>query len=190
MTNQKSVDFGNISDEALAVKAQNGDKAAENELLIRSLPTVQFIASGFSSNDSAIGNDDFVQEALRGVMAAIKGFDNSKGVSFRTYSTRCAYNSVVSSLRKTKNNIFTVPLPDCSSDENVSLNPELTLLADEDYKNLLLSLENALSEKELLVLRLYLCGNSYKQIGEKLSVSAKSVDNALVRIRRKIKNLR
>ena len=43
-----------------------------------------------------------------------------------------------------------------------------------------------LSELESRVLGLYLDGYSYQQIGEKLGCEAKTVDNALQRVKRKV----
>ena len=50
-------------------------------------------------------------------------------------------------------------------------------------------ISSALSPKEIRVFGLYLDGLSYKEIAEKLDVTEKSVDNAMFRIRKKLKDI-
>lgn len=191
MRNHSTTDFASLSDEQLVFLAQKGSDAAQSTLLDRSMPTVKYLVQNISNSDTVVSNEDLYQEAMIGVFAAIKSYDSEKGASFKTYASRCASNSIVSVLRKTKRSVFTVPILDETDDgSNIEINPEALLLADESYKRFLSLLQSELSEKELLVLGLYLCGNSYEKIGKKLMMSAKSVDNALFRARQKIKNLR
>ena len=71
------------------------------------------------------------------------------------------------------------------SDEN-TLNPEILMLQKEQAEDFDKLLKSRLSPLEQKVLRLYLSGMTYSDISKKLSVSLKSVDNALQRIRKKL----
>ena len=51
-------------------------------------------------------------------------------------------------------------------------------------------IKKVLSGLELKVLYMYISGNSYSEISDKLNVTPKSVDNALQRIRKKLKEIK
>ena len=66
-------------------------------------------------------------------------------------------------------------------------NPESILIDRENVSALENEMEKSLSSLENRVLHLYLEGNSYTEIAEILGKTPKSIDNALRRIRKKIK---
>ena len=74
-----------------------------------------------------------------------------------------------------------VSIPDCNS-------PEKIFFDKEAYKALTHSIKLELSGMELAVLQLFLSGKKYIDIADELGVSEKSVNNALMRIRRKLKD--
>ena len=69
--------------------------------------------------------------------------------------------------------------------------PELSyddgLVVKEECDRLFGFIETQLSERERSILKLLLSGLSYGEIAQKLGSSSKSVDNALQRVRRKLK---
>ena len=65
-------------------------------------------------------------------------------------------------------------------------NPEELVLARESKEELDAAFSRCLSRFEIKVLDLYLDGLSYREIAQRLSRDAKSVDNAVQRIRRKL----
>ena len=67
--------------------------------------------------------------------------------------------------------------------------PEEWILEQEKLKELQMRMKERLSSMEQQVLELYLGGNNYIQISEILQKSPKSIDNALQRIRQKIRQL-
>jgi RNA polymerase sporulation-specific sigma factor len=81
-----------------------------------------------------------------------------------------------------------VSLDDVSVAANES-DPEKMLIETEEVSNLSVSLQRLLSKLEYKVLMLYLHNYSVADIAEALSVSEKSVNNALYRIRNKLTNL-
>lgn len=179
------------SDEALAIMAQNGNRDAENELVVRALPTVKFLVGTFSSPDNSIGEDDFIQEALLGVLAAIHSYDSDRGAGFMTFASRCALNRVLTFSKKTaSHSIPALSLDDTPLASRLLSEPEAQLVADESYKKFIKSVRFALTKTELTVLNCYLKGFSYEKISLETGLSQKSVDNALFRARRKIKAMR
>ena len=72
-------------------------------------------------------------------------------------------------------------LPDCSQ------NPEDLVLDGENVSRIKRQISRSLSPFEQKVLFYHLDGCPYAEISEKLSVTEKAVDNALQRVRRKLK---
>ncbi len=66
-------------------------------------------------------------------------------------------------------------------------NPEQLLIEREDARAIQKKLRDDLSRFERQVVQLYLQGMSYRQIAEQLGKEPKAIDNALQRIRTKIK---
>ena len=60
-------------------------------------------------------------------------------------------------------------------------------ISDENVAEIQRKINESLSKKEKSVFDLYIAGESYNSIAQILSMSVKSVDNALQRIRRKLK---
>ena len=70
---------------------------------------------------------------------------------------------------------------------NTALSAEDSFLAKESVSLLTNQLQNELSEFENIVLRLHMIGCSYTEIADKLCKKPKAIDNALQRIRKKLK---
>ena len=68
-----------------------------------------------------------------------------------------------------------------------SNSPESILIEKENYKALTETIKLELSDMEFNVLELFLEGKSYSDIAKSLSITEKAVDNALARIRKKLK---
>ena len=64
--------------------------------------------------------------------------------------------------------------------------PISQVISSEELQSLVGCLSTALSELESRVLSLYLDGRSYEEIAERLDCDAKTVDNALQRVKRKV----
>ena len=133
--------------------------------------------------------DDAVQEATIALYNAIKTYDPQKS-SFSTFATLCIRRSVFSFARKNgaQRNIpdeLVASLEDSEISDNIT--PEAILIQKEDYDALTQNIKVELSKMEYEVLQLFLAGMSYSNIAEILKISEKSVDNALSRIRKKLK---
>ena len=189
--------FADFTDSRLAGLVKEGNSDAFAELAARYMFLIRAKAAPFHSTQ--IETDDLCQEGLLGLLNAARTYDSANRASFRTYAGVCIANRVImayrSASRKNK------PLNDfvsLSEEETPELpldsleqgdgDPE-ALLADRESMDLMWrKIEAELSSLELQVLQLYCSGYSYEEIAQTLSVTAKTADNALQRVRAKLKN--
>ena len=71
--------------------------------------------------------------------------------------------------------------------ESDNINPEDMIISYESLSEIHKRINDSLSKKEKRVFDLYIAGETYQSIGQALSMSVKSVDNSLQRIRRKLR---
>lgn len=179
----------NISVQKLAA-ARDGDEAALTAIVSGLAPTVHALAGKLCCD--AAESDDLFQEGMLGVLSAVKSYSASRGASFTTYASVCARNCMLSALRRASSG-KSVPAAASVSLEDFDVASDTLDLAEqmilkEEYTRLSSLIQTVLSEKEKTVLKLYLGGSSYKETAAALGISEKAVDNALQRIRRKLKS--
>ena len=155
------VHYDSLSDEVLADFSKNGDDNAFNELAIRYLSKISFIARKYSAR--GYEQNDFVQEGLMSLLYACKTFDAHGGSSFGRYVSLIVERRYISIIR---------------SSQSKKAVPDAMLIH--------IDVNALLSAREYEVLMLFASGLSYSKISHKLNISEKSVDNALQRARRKI----
>ena len=191
-------DLIELSDNDLQRLAVNGDRAAEESLAARYMQLVRacarplFLAGGDS--------EDLSQEGMFGLLSAIREFDPSQGVSFRSFAEHCIRMRLYSAV-KTASRLKHLPLNDSMPLEQLSddpssqlsaapemfrRSPEDLVLARESKEELKQLFDRRLSPLEKQVLDLFLDGLSYRDIALVLKKDEKSVDNAVQRIRRKL----
>ncbi len=189
-----------LNDEELALQAKLGDEKAENILLEQYKSLVVKIARSYFILGGEM--EDIVQEGMIGLYKAIKGYDNKKNASFKTFATMCIKHQIQSAI-KTANAKKNAPLSNSVSLQSFSENsddedflpvnlifqisPDEKIINREEYKTLLENIKKMLSDKEMQVLKLYLKGYTYKEISNILKISEKSIDNSLSRIKTKLK---
>ena len=164
--------------------ASSGDNEALSLLVSKMIPDVRREASKFSG---AVGvdSDDLFQEGMIGLLSAARSYKTDCGASFRTYASVCIRNRIISAVKKASGG------KSVRRDLLVPLETELSyddgLVVKEECDRLFGFIETQLSERERSILKLFLSGLSYGEIAQKLGSSSKSVDNALQRVRRKLK---
>jgi RNA polymerase sporulation-specific sigma factor len=148
--------------------------------------------------------EDLIQEGMIGLFKAVRDFREDKDSSFCHFAKLCIdrqlYSALSASNRKKHQPLNTyVSLSAEEAENGVPLenflaggedNPEDVVIRQELWSEFQKKLWDNLSNMEQRVLRLYLDGNSYIQIAERMDKTPKSVDNALSRIRQKIENLK
>ncbi len=178
--------YENLSDEEIVGRIKQGNTTLLNILIARYYPTIfYYVSRYFNTNYS----EDAFQEATLALYSAIKGFDSEKA-SFKTFATLCIKRALCDYIKQ-NNRQKDIPSDMLSSLEEVEVvdygSPEKIFFEKEAYKSLAEAIKLELSALEYSVLELFLAGEKYSSIAQKLSVSEKSVDNALSRIRKKIK---
>lgn len=131
--------------------------------------------------------DDLVQEGLLGLYFAVKSYDPSRNVPFEAYAVLCVKRKMYTYCNKfIKSDFnFAEELEDVESD--FALEDDVVEKALKEA--LFTELKQNLSEKEKGVWELYLQDLSYADIAQRLGIAEKSVDNAMSRIKAKLKKV-
>lgn len=150
--------------------------------------------------------DDLIQEGMIGLYKAIRDYDIGRDASFATFADLCVsrqiYSAIQASSRKKHaplNSYISIyerreDLQDDSAvaledflETNSSLIPEQHIIDQENLQSLEKSIERDLSPMEMQVFDLYITGMSVKEISAVLGRDEKSTDNAMQRIKNKLK---
>lgn len=189
MANIKGL-YSTLSDDVLAELSKDGDDNAFNELAIRYLNSIRFIARKYSAQ--GYEQNDFVQEGLMALLYACKTFDAHGGSSFGSFVSLVVERRFISIIRSSQSK---KAVPDAMLVRIDALGEELTdyvpspeerLMYKDQLDQVLKRLNALLSAREYEVLMLFASGLSYSKISQRLNISEKSVDNALQRARKKV----
>lgn len=180
---------------SLILKVRASNQAAFEEMLELYGPLITSFITRFSVNDpNAQDVEDMRQELTVAFYNSILSFDMEQSeVSFGLYAKICINNAFVTQLRalKKRNENSYVPLQD--DEEALKVvgddNLENDLIERETVKELKTRIESILSSFEIKVWRLYVSGCTSREMAQTLGKSEKSIDNAVFRIRRKLRSL-
>ena len=175
------------SDEELCRLTASGDRDAEEILVKRYLRMVRVCARPYflAGGDS----EDLIQEATFGLLKAIREFSPGHDTKFKTFAEVCIRNrirSAVATASRSKHAPLNDSVPFESPMLGIGASPEELYISREEEAERLTKLDRKLSPLERKILELFLHGLSYQEISEQVGRSAKSVDNAIQRIRRKV----
>ena len=149
--------------------------------------------------------NDLIQEGMLGLNLAMNSFDEERDASFYTYAKMCIERKIITQIvasRRLKHKVLNDSLSLESTDGNNieyvfdrsltdnSYNPEEILFNAEDEKDLVKEVGKVLTDFEIQVFELKINGFDYKEIAEILDKDIKAVDNALQRIKLKIKKIK
>lgn len=177
--------------ETLVELAQNGSSHALSELILQMLPLIRKKAEKYIL--PGMDADDLLQECLLGLLKAVRYYDPAQS-SFSTFAALCI-SSHMSSAAKAALSLKSKPLNESVSFEASALPPEDVLPGPEDQlivreqlAELASVARNRFSKFEQVIFKLYLSGYSYFQIAQLSHATPKAVDNAMQRIRRKLRS--
>ncbi|MDQ0149794.1 RNA polymerase sporulation sigma factor SigH [Eubacterium multiforme] len=201
MTKCLDLDFKEKNDEEVAVEAKNGNVKAQEYLINKYEGFIKTKAKSYF----LIGADreDIYQEGMIGLYKAIRDFNPDKLSTFKAFAELCVTRQIITAI-KTATRQKHIPL-----NTYVSLNkpiyeeesertlldvlsgfkitdPEELVISQEEKVRIEEEIEKVLSRLELEVLNSYLDGKSYQEIACDLDRHAKSIDNALQRVKRKL----
>jgi RNA polymerase sporulation-specific sigma factor len=189
-------------DEALVKFARAGDEIALHRLLTRYRPMVHARAQSYFLPGA--DRDDVIQEAWVGLYQAIRDFDNRHGVPFRGFAEICVTRQVTTAIKAAGrckhgplNSYVSLATPVGGPDAGAGVlgdlvpavgvgDPADIVIARERLRALQRHVCDALSELEAQVLSLHMEGRGQQEIADRLQRHAKSVDNTLQRVRRKV----
>ena len=133
--------------------------------------------------------DDLAQEGFLAFMRAAEGFDPEKGTSFSAFAEVCVANGIRSAARRLSSSADESLSEDINEQAEDVSTPENIWFEKEAEAGMYEKISELLSKKEWDIFKLYLGGASYEEIAESLDIPKKSVDNAVFRIRKKLKAL-
>lgn len=195
-------EYEQIRDEELIDRLRGGEQQITDYImdkyknLVRSKAKSMYILGA--------DTEDLIQEGMIGLFKAIRDYDSGRDASFYTFADLCIsrqmYTAVQASGRQKHTPLNTYVSLSASSGEGgegtsleeilvglVNQDPESVFLDKERTEYLEAQIEKELSPFEKQVLDLYLTGMTYSQIAKVLGREEKSTDNALQRMKSKIK---
>lgn len=197
-----------IADEKLVENFRQGDKAALDKLLTRFKPLVKAKVKAYY----VAGGDpeDLIQEGMIGLYKAVLDFDFGKNDNFASFASLCIVRQAQTAIKAAARRKH-MPLNESLSLDNVThgepsnvgdtgesetylsrlpgsrLNdPETLFLSREALRDTEDFIKRNLSTLEQNVLSLHMDGKTHAEIAALLGKNAKSIDNTLQRIRRKL----
>lgn len=195
------IKYENMTDNELVVLANDSDDIAMEVLISRYKNFVR--AKTRSYFLIGADRDDIIQEGMLGLFKAIRDFDATKNNAFRTFAELCVTRQIITAV-KTATRLKHTPLNNYVSfnkpvyedetektlleilNNRLELDPEEIIINKEKLAETEEKIKNSLSKFENTVLTLYLQGKNYQEIAIALEKPAKSIDNALQRIKKKI----
>lgn len=193
--------FENKLDEEIVIEAKKGNARAQEYLMNKYQNFVKSKAKSYF----LIGADkeDIYQEGMIGLYKAIRDFKADKLSSFKAFAELCVTRQIITAIKTATRQkhiplntyvSLNKPVYDEESDRTLLdilsmakiSDPEELLISEEELKYIENEIGEVLSELEMEVLGSYLDGKSYQEIACDLNRHAKSIDNALQRVKRKL----
>ena len=176
---------------ALILDVRGGDQNAFDTLLDQYRPLIDASVARFSSDESSsLYCEDLKQEASVVFYNSILAYDlDQNEVEFGLFAKICIYNALVSFLRALKRRSAepVAEIPQNLITVQDFEDPSARMLEQERLKSLYAVIRKNLSELEYKVWQLYISGRSAAEIAALLSTDEKSVNNAIYRIRKKLR---
>src|ERR687886_1275362 len=195
------VHYEDMADREIVARAQRGEESASEYLLYKYRNLVKTKVKSYFLVGAE--KEDLLQVGMIGFWQAIVDFRCDKAISFPAFAKVCIQRHIITAIKAATRQkqlplntslSLEVPADDESSEWNMAdvlqtgdeMDPEEVMLRGEDTRRLRSLLHQMLSEFEWRVLSGYQMGKSYREIAKELRCKTKSVDNALMRIKRKV----
>ena len=203
----KQEKFGQASDEELILMYRDGEEEAAAYLMNKYKNLVRKKAG--SMYILGADREDLIQEGMIGLFKAVRDYDMGRDVNFYTFADLCIsrqmYTAVQASNRQkhlplnSYISIYSQWFGKEETDEELVLanvlpsekekNPEEMVIEQESMEQMENAILKELSELEKQVFELHLTGMTYTEIAKVLGRDEKSTDNALQRMKAKIRNI-
>ena len=195
-------DYSKYTDEELIKKIRQGDDKVIDYLLDKYKPLVRKQCNALFIIGAE--NEDLIQEGMIGLFKAVRDYKDDKESTFFNFARICINRQLYSAIQASNRqkhlplNSY-ISISDDKGDEKVALedillidnlSPEQLVLEQERKAEFEAKIEKELSTFEKKVLTFYLEGYNYVQIADIIKKKPKSIDNALQRIRQKVRNVK
>ncbi len=199
-----------MKEDNLLLKARGGDDFSLDRLMLMYTPLVNKIARKYFLVGA--GLDDLIQEGMIGLYKAFLGYKEEALSSFKTFATLCITRQIQSAVKLANRNkniplnayfsinnqgmvVTSTPINADSSEEGIyipsgDLSPEEYIINEERVAEINRNIEKSLSDFEKKVLQHFISGKNYIEIAQILAKEPKSIDNALNRIKIKLRFLK
>ncbi len=195
------MNYKNFNDYELLEYIYSCNEDANEILLYKYRPLIVNIAKKMLKYcNGGVDLNDLIQEGMLGLNDAINSFRDDRKTNFGTYAKLCIERRIYTlakSTRTYKNKILNESISIEDEEDfpidrflmDNSSNPD-SMISDNDFQNNIISkLECQLTDLERQVLELKKNDFSYKEIADILEKEPKAIDNALQRIKNKLKNI-
>lgn len=203
----KQDEFKQASDEELILMYRDGEEEAASFIMNKYKNLVRKKAS--SMYILGADRDDLIQEGMIGLFKAVRDYDMGRDVNFYTFADLCVsrqmYTAVQASNRQKHlplNTYISIYSQCMTSEEGTDeytlmntltarkeANPEEMVIEQENVEQIESAILKELSEFEKQVFELHLTGMTYTEIAKVLGRDEKSTDNALQRMKSKIRKI-
>lgn len=199
------MDYKELNDNELLSLANENNEEALKILYEKYKPLINKKCNKYYKyiSNKGIEISDLIQECLVGFEESIHNFNPLDNVTFYTFTNVCIDRQISTELKKLNRDKYrplneAIPLETLDTDNDINLidilkdntdNPELGLLREVEYQELYNKIAENLTDLEECVFSLRLQNFNYKEIADILDKDIKSIDNAIQRIRTKIKEI-
>ena len=196
-----AIEFKDKLEEDIVIEAKNGNVRAQEYVISK----YEGFVKAKSKSYFLIGADkeDIYQEGMIGLYKAIRDFNYEKSTTFRAFAELCITRQIITAIKTATrqkhiplNTYISLNKPVLEDDSERTLldilssmkisDPEELIISKEEKKQIEEAIARVLSDLEMEVLQSYLDGKSYQEIACDLDRHAKSIDNALQRVKRKL----
>lgn len=193
------MDYKDYNDYELIEYINEGNEEANNILIKKYEPLIIKIATKMLPycKNNGLEKNDLIQEGMIGLSHALDRYQEQKDTLFYTYAKTCIERKIISVVigsNRNKNKILNESIS-YDNEENLLLKfmsdtkqtPEEAVLNVAIEEDLVNRINEVLTDLEQQVFTLLINGFKYKEIAEILDKDQKSIDNAIQRIKTKIK---
>ncbi len=199
------IDLEQTNDYELIMLYREDDEYAKNILYLKYKFIIDILIKKYQKAIIILNIDmqEVYSECAVGFSDSLRSYQEDKDSTLPTFISLCVERRLNGLIRKYSREKYKVindtysldyfydqfgrPLMDILTDN--SNEPLGTMMEEEEYKELLTSIEKRLSTKEKDVFNFMLKGFDYKQIAKILEETPKQIDNTMQRIKAKIKKI-
>lgn len=176
--------------ERLLPMIRRGSNAAFLRLSELYAPLLEREVARYAASLPSADLDDLRQSASVSLYRAALAFHGDRGVTFGLFAKICIVNGIADSLRYIRGKGTMLSMEDLDEREQPDgdePNPQSLLLDKEQVWETRRQIKAMLSPLEYEIFEMYISGFSYAEIASRIGKSQKSVDNALCRIKKKLR---